>query len=80
MELFPTRRQGAIRAAQFAVIVVVTNLIIGALFGFTSPTRTALTILLTWLVLILLWTIQVQLIPRLRGKKAPHRDTDPPTN
>ncbi len=78
MELFPTRRQGAIRAAQFAVIVVVTNLVIGAIFGFTSPARTALTIFLTWIVLMLLWTIQVQLIPRLRGKGTMHRDTDPP--
>ena len=38
----------------------------------------AQTIFLTWIVLMLLWTIQVQLIPRLRGKGTTHRDTDPP--
>jgi len=70
MELFPTRRQGAIRAAQFAVIVVVTNLVIGAIFGFTSPPRTALTIFLTWIVLMLLWTIQVRkIVCAARGRR-----------
>ncbi len=75
------RRQALVRAVQFAVMVVVINLVIGAMFGFPPLARLLLNMLLVWSALMLLWIVQVHVIRRLLHKPHNHRDSDsPPSN
>lgn len=71
-------RQVLARAAQFAVIVVVVNLVIGAMFGFPPLARLLLNMVLVWSALMLLWVVQVYGIPRLLRQSRDPRDSDSP--
>lgn len=72
------RRQALVRAAQFAVMVVAINLVIGAMFGSPPLARLLLNMLLVWSALMLLWIVQIHVIPRLLHKTRNHRDSDSP--
>lgn len=74
----PDREVALVRAAQFAVIAVIANLAIAALFGWLSFARLLLNMLLVWSALMLLWVVQVYASPRLQRRPRDSRDSDSP--
>lgn len=74
----PHRRAAFVRAAQFALIAVITNLAVAALFGWLPLARLLLNMLLVWSALMLLWVVQAYAIPHLQRPPSDPRDSDSP--